>query len=101
MFSFWLVFSLLSEKSGSRLADSRCGLGCSFLLAAVFFAAVFEAALIGVGVFPWLFAGRLLGLWGCKSGLGLGEKVELAFAGDIDVSGEDKTEGKPGELVVL
>ena len=42
----------------------------------------------------------LLGLQGSKSGLGLGQKVDFAFAWNRCVCGEDKTESKPGELVI-
>jgi hypothetical protein len=35
-------------------------------------------------------------LWGRKGSLGFGEKVELAFAGDIDVSDERETQGEAG-----
>jgi len=35
-------------------------------------------------------------LWRCKGSLGFGEKVELAFAGDGDVSGERETQDEAG-----
>jgi hypothetical protein len=41
---------LLLDESGSHWSGSRGVLGCGFLLAAVFFGACFEAALIGVGL---------------------------------------------------
>jgi hypothetical protein len=39
-------------------------------------------------------------LWGSKGGFGFGQKVDLAFAWDGDVSGEDEPKGKAGEFVV-
>src|SRR6266702_1597024 len=90
--SFW-------KKSGSRLADSRCGLGCNLLL---------SRRLLRCGLLSGLdrrrclrfLGGGLLGLRGSKSGFGFGQKVDFAFAWNGCVSSKDKTESKPGEFVI-
>src|SRR5271156_5446747 len=89
--SFW-------EKSGSRLADSRCGLGCNLLLSLLLRCGLLSG-LDRRGRLRFL-AGCLLGLWGSKRGLGFGKKVDFVFAWNGCMCGEDETKSKPGELVI-
>src|SRR5207302_7208200 len=93
------MISSFRKKSGSHLADSRCGLGCNVLL---------RSRLLCCGLLSGFdrrrclrfLGGCLLGLRGSKSGLGLGQKVDFAFAWNGCVSSKDKPESKPGELVI-
>src|SRR5258708_29847501 len=82
---------LLLEKSGSRLADSRCGLGCNLLLSRRLLRCGLLCGLDRCGCICFL-AGRLLGFWGSKRGFGLGQKVDFAFVRNGCVSSKDKPE---------
>src|SRR5260370_27477663 len=93
------MISSVCKKSGSRLADSRCGLGCNLLLSRLLLRCGLRSSFDWRGCLRFL-AGRLLGLWGSKCGLGFGKKVDFVFARNGCVCGEDETESKPGELVI-
>jgi hypothetical protein len=90
--SFW-------KKNGSRLADSRCGLGSNFLLSRRLLRCGLLSGLGRCGCLGFL-GGGLLRLRVSKNGLGLGQKVDFAFAWNGCVSSKDKPESKPGELVI-
>ena len=93
------MISSFRKKSGSHLADSRCGLGCNVLL---------SRRLLRCGLLSGFdrrrclrfLGGSLLGLRGSKSDLGLGQKFDLALAWNGCVSSKEKPESKTREVVI-
>src|SRR5258708_3982468 len=71
---------LFWKKSGSRLADSRCGLGCNFLLSRLLLRCGLLSGLDRCGRLRFL-AGCLLGLWGSERGFGFGRRSSSSSRG--------------------